>query len=146
MNETIIGASGGTAMNVSPSVERDGNGRMQAPEIDVSLDFCAEERLRIEQQHDRANPDFKYVWQSDHRTREELSRKGMEVVNTASGNPIKNGADILCRLPVKIWEKRDWATEKQTQLLSQFVEDPDTLRRKAEPKKPKSSKKIISEE
>lgn len=73
----------------------------QAPDIEIGVDVLVDDRSRIASEHHKANPEFRYSWQSS--TDAQAGRLGrhLEVVKG-----VEHGNDVLCRMPIEVYKKR----------------------------------------
>lgn len=84
-----------------------------APKITFQ-DVFGDDRIAMENMHDKENPEFKHMWMSRMDIDKELQRKGGEVL---SG--VEHGNDVLVRVPRELWEqRRDIETERSYQMAA----------------------------
>lgn len=87
--------------------------RKTGPKASVNVTHVSE-RLKVEQEYDAANKDFKHMWVSVDATQDRLARQNKEIVKDEDGNIETNGISQLVRQPREIYDGAMIAKEERS--------------------------------
>jgi len=100
--------------------------RKSAPEVSVKATYV-DVRAATSNKYDKDDPDFVHVWQEGGITQETLAAKNMEVVK-AGEQVVKDGGDILCRMPREDFERKcAQESESSVNTIGRLVKDKGSI-------------------
>lgn len=111
--------------------------RKTAPDIQVSDDPFVDQRAETVQQLDASDPEHVHSYVLGTSDREDLSRRGLEVVEGKDGKPLRHGMDIVVRQSKERFEKRRRLEEERSAVVADKIIGKEHSRKTPQAKKPK---------